>query len=160
MTSSFKRPQHAFLPPRLDSLSSHLRLVTTLCVRLVTSNLSAIAIFSPSTRCLSDSRHTAAHATFHPAAISWVCRLRPKVVSVAPVSFPSPLYLILDPIDVADHFNVNLCWWSFPYSSAVTWLCQSGCLASTHWTAGSSRALLCTFKDGNVILLSGLTSFQ
>lgn len=43
----------------------------------------------------------------------------------------SPLHLILDPIDVADHFNVNLCWWSFPYSSAVTWLCQSGCLAST-----------------------------
>lgn len=56
MTSSFKSAQHAsFLPLRLDSLSSHLTLVTRLCVRLVTSNLSGIAIFYP-TRCLSDSR--------------------------------------------------------------------------------------------------------
>lgn len=74
----------------------------------------------------------AAHATFHPAAISWVFRLRPRVVSVAPVSFLRSCIWYWIPIDVADHFNVNLCWWSFPYSSAVTWLCQSGCLASTH----------------------------
>lgn len=130
MTSSFKRPQHAFLPPRLDSLSSHLRLVTTLCVRLVTSNLSAIAIFSP-TRCLSDSRHrcscyisSGSHFLGVQVA-SQSCERCARFIS-------SPLYLILDPIDVADHFNGNLCWWSFPYSSAVTWLCQSGCLASTH----------------------------
>lgn len=93
----------------------------------------------------------AAHATLHPAAISGLFRLRPKNLwAPRPFYFPSssPAGSDMDPADVADHSNVNSCWWSFPYSSAVTWLCQSGCLASTAWTAGSFPALPAyTFKD-------------
>lgn len=121
MTSSFKRPRHACLSLHLDSLSSHLKLLTGLCTRLVTSNLSATAIFQPPPpphffleRLLMldfiRQPFPACSGGFQTENSQLLC-----------VGFGSRWHYW----SLAPHADANSCWWPFPFSFLVTWLCQS-----------------------------------
>lgn len=102
MTSSFKRPQHAFLPLHLDSLSSHLRLLTRLCVRLVTSNLSATAIFYPTPVPLRFKTLLVLHFIRQPFPGCSGCV--PKLGATWLFYIPSTVS-VMDPVDIADRFS-------------------------------------------------------
>lgn len=154
MTSSFKRAQRASPPPlplRLDSLSSHRRRVTTLCVRLVTSNLSAISIFYPA-RCALPFRDAAARLVLHLirrgshflGLVGWVREFLGRF---------SPTHRIRLWIPSTSLINspVNSCWCSFPYSSAVAWLCQSERRASAHGLTAAGTKPIFFFCKGKIL---------
>lgn len=137
MTSSFKRPQHACLPLNLDSLSSHLSLLTRLCTRLVTSNISATAIFyTPICNpCLPVCPRKAPLALdfIRQTFPGWSGELGPKLRTHSHVlSFPPSILncVLLHYWSLVQLSDANSRWWLLPFGFVVAWLCQSRRLTS------------------------------
>lgn len=137
MTSSFKRPQHACLPLILDSLSSHLSLLTRLCTRLVTSNISATAIFYTPicNSCLPVCPRKAPLALdfIRQPFPGWSGELGPKLRTHSHVlSFPPSILncVLLHYWSLVQLSDANSRWWLLPFGFVVAWLCQSQRLTS------------------------------
>ena len=152
MTSSFKRHSMPAFPCILTAFlhisgswqGFVLALSPQICLPLLFSNPPNTHTPRPHPPSMPHLGNDTVNVRFHQAAIPLYIRCGPNLTTHSHMCFfYSPIWhrSCWHYWSLVRHSDANSCWWPFPFSVVVTWLCQSECLMSGE-SVGSSQAQL------------------